>query len=105
MLTPQKAEKAPGAFFRSHHYTKFTGGMNEIRTWLTDLRPYLRPWTPYEVRRGTEQPPGCPLTSLLLTSFSMALTRSAAVGTSVEACRAASREEDCKTLDSKEKAD
>lgn len=30
-----------------------TGGMSEIRTWLTDLRPYLRPWTPHEVRRDT----------------------------------------------------
>lgn len=82
-----------------------TGGMSKIRAWLTDLRPCLRPWTPHEVRCDTELPPGCPLTSLLLTSFSMALTRSAAVGTSVEACRAASREEDCKTLDSKGKAD
>lgn len=50
-------------------------------------------------------PPGPPLTSLLLTNCSIALTRSAAVGTSAEACRAASKEEDCKTLSSKGKAD
>lgn len=53
----------------------------------------------------TELPPGPPLTSLFLTNFSIALTRSAAVGTSVEACRAASKEEDCKTSGSRGKAD
>lgn len=55
-----------------------------------------------EVRGNTRLPPACPLTSLLLTNFSIALTRSAAVGTSVGACRAASKE-DCKTRTAKEK--
>lgn len=53
------------------------------------------------MRGNTELPPACPLTSLLLTNFSIALTRSAAVGTSVGACRAASKE-DCKTRTAKE---
>lgn len=70
------------------------------RTWQTEVRP----GEPQEVRPAG-LPPGPPLTSLLLTNCSIALTRSAAVGTSVEACRAASKEEDCKTLSSKGKAD
>lgn len=37
------------------------------------------------------------LTILVLTSFSIALTSSAALGTSVEPCREASNAEDCKS--------
>lgn len=40
--------------------------------------------------------PSCTLTILVLTNFSIALTSSAALGTSVEPWRAASSEEDCK---------
>lgn len=71
------------------------------RPWQTDARP----WEPHGGKTHTKLPPGPPLTSLLLTNCSIALTRSAAEGTSVEACRAASKEEDCKTLSSKGKAD
>lgn len=71
------------------------------RPWQIDARP----WEPHGGETHTELPPGPPLTSLLLTNCSIALTRSAAEGTSVEACRAASKEEDCKTLSSKGKAD
>lgn len=69
------------------------------RTWQKEARP----WEPHGGDTQVELPPGPPLTSLLLTNCSIALTRSAAVGTSEEACRAASKEEDCKTLSSKEK--
>lgn len=54
------------------------------------------------MRGNSELPPACPLTSLFLTNFSIALTRSAAVGTSGGACRAASKD-DCKTRTAKEK--
>ena len=40
--------------------------------------------------------PSCTLTILVLTNFSIALTSSAALGTSAEPWRAASSEEDCK---------
>lgn len=38
-----------------------------------------------------------PLTILVLTSFSIALTSSAALGTSVDPCRDASNAQDCKS--------
>lgn len=104
---PHKAEKAPEAvfylfilFFKETPLSAI--GIRDIRIWETGSRPCLRFWESHGGERYRRAPPACPLTSLLLTNFSIALTRSAAVGTSVGACRAASKE-DCKTRTAKEK--